>query len=123
MGYSTFTKYSLDRNIDGSGDWFLSWTYKGDTMVARLDSGDSDEIDVVREGKGDDSLLYVISRNVRLGYIGVQVFAFFGDYRGSELMSEFWQCPDNDEMLQDWETLSPIGICRRLSQFVENSIN
>jgi hypothetical protein len=82
-------------------DRYGKYTYK-------LSAGYGDELDVYREG----AETYVLSRNPRLGYIGLEVFG--GQDKTGEIFQEEYQVKDT----LGREDLAPFTIIKRLREHI-----
>jgi hypothetical protein len=115
--YGTIRDASFEETPKGfyNAPQVLEYSFKRKKHVVVLDSGSSDDVDVYRDGES----LFVLSKNTRLGYCGLQVFALHGEYTGEEIGNVFEQNPESIEDLAGWEDMAPYNLIRRLNEYIQ----
>lgn len=88
----------------------LEITFRDKTGVHthKLDAGYGDSMDICREG----GFTFVLSRNSRLGYIGLQAFD------GAEMVGSMFLESEQVESILGRENLAPYTIIRRLIDYI-----
>lgn len=80
-----------------------------------LDAGSRDEIDVFHEPTNHD-LLFVVSKNWNLDYIGVEFISLSGDVEPESIFFQGEQC---NEVHPQWNELTMLNLCKVLSGWMQ----